>query len=203
MKVHWPANRAINIVCHGHSVPAGFFDTPRVDSLNAYPHLLREALAARYPCAVINVIVSAIGGEGSCGGAARFAQDVLNHKPDVVTIDYGLNDRRADLAEVERAWRSMIDACVTRGIGVILLTPTFDDSVRTPECAEWKSLVERAAFVRRLADELNVGLCDSFAAFERACQGAEVGEFLSWSNHPNRRGHELVATELIAWFQTV
>ena len=30
----WPKNRTINIVCHGHSVPAGYFKTPEVRSLN-------------------------------------------------------------------------------------------------------------------------------------------------------------------------
>ena len=92
-KKEWPANRTVNIVCHGHSVPAGYFRTPAVDSPNAYPHLLFMGLKERFPVAVINVIVTAIGGENSSGGAARFEKDVLACKPDVVTIDYGLNDR--------------------------------------------------------------------------------------------------------------
>lgn len=25
LKKEWPNNRAVNIVCHGHSVPAGYF----------------------------------------------------------------------------------------------------------------------------------------------------------------------------------
>jgi len=30
----WPDNRIVNIVAHGHSVPAGYFDTPTVDTFN-------------------------------------------------------------------------------------------------------------------------------------------------------------------------
>ena len=93
----WPGNRTVNIVCHGHSVPAGYFATPMVDTFNAYPALLHRDLKHRFPFAVINVIVTAIGGEGSPQGADRFEADVLCHRPDVVTIDYGLNDRRAGL----------------------------------------------------------------------------------------------------------
>lgn len=26
----WPQNRTVNVVCHGHSVPAGYFRTPGV-----------------------------------------------------------------------------------------------------------------------------------------------------------------------------
>ncbi len=58
----WPNNHSINIVFHGHSVPAGYFKTPLVDSLHAYPNLLRVALAKRYTNVGINIIVTAIGG---------------------------------------------------------------------------------------------------------------------------------------------
>lgn len=65
LRTHWPANRTVNIVFHGHSVPAGYFATPMVDSMNAYPHLLHAGLKQRFPFAVLNVIVTAIGGEHS------------------------------------------------------------------------------------------------------------------------------------------
>lgn len=58
----WPDNRTVHIVCHGHSVPAGYFQTPVVESFNAYPHLLHVRLKERHPWSVINVIVTAIGG---------------------------------------------------------------------------------------------------------------------------------------------
>ena len=53
MQVQWPKNRTVNIVVHGHSVPSGYFKTPAVDSLHAYPNLLRVALAGKYTNAVI------------------------------------------------------------------------------------------------------------------------------------------------------
>jgi len=86
----WPDNRTVNIVAHGHSVPAGYFATPIVDTFNAYPHLLHVRLKQRYPTAVLNVIVTAIGGEASVSGAARFHRDVLPLRPDVLLIDYAL-----------------------------------------------------------------------------------------------------------------
>jgi len=33
MKIEWPKNRTINIVFHGHSVPAGYFKTPQVNTI--------------------------------------------------------------------------------------------------------------------------------------------------------------------------
>lgn len=122
----WPQNHTINIVCHGHSVPAGYFCTPIVSPFQAYPHLLFAGLKERFAYAVINVIVTAIGGENAETGAARFADEVLTHRPAVVTIDYALNDRTIGLARAEQAWRTMIELALGRNIKVILLTPTHD-----------------------------------------------------------------------------
>jgi lysophospholipase L1-like esterase len=124
-------NRTITIVCHGHSVPAGYFKTPVVDTFNAYPHLLHLALKKRFPHAVINVIVTAIGGENSEQGSARFEKDVLCHKPDLITIDYALNDRRIGLEKARQAWTSMIEQAKAKNVKVLLLTRARNWILRT------------------------------------------------------------------------
>jgi Lysophospholipase L1 and related esterases len=198
-RTDWPRNRTVNIVCHGHSVPAGYFRTPEVRSLDAYPHLLRVGLAERYPHAVINVIVTAIGGEDSDAGARRFADAVLPHRPDVVTIDYALNDRRGGLERARKAWSSMISQAQTRGIKVILLTPTADLTANWDDPAD--PLCAHAEQVRALAREHGTGLVDSFAAFRQFVQeGGRLPALMSQSNHPNRQGHERVAKALLEWF---
>jgi len=199
LRAHWPENRTVNVVCHGHSVPAGYFATPMVDSLCAYPHLLHRGLKERFPFAVVNVIVTAVGGEESPTGAARFESEALCHRPDVVTIDYALNDRRVGPAAAEAAWRAMVEQALTRGARVILLTPTADVT-QQPGRADAGDLQRHAEQVRRLAGEYGVGLADSLAAFEAYCTAGELGDLLSWANHPNRAGHELVARELLRWF---
>jgi acyl-CoA thioesterase-1 len=88
LKKEWPGNRTINLVFHGHSVPAGYFKTPLVNTFDSYPFLLLKELKELYPYAVINVICTAIGGENSSEGVKRFESDVLVHKPDVLFIDY-------------------------------------------------------------------------------------------------------------------
>ena len=195
-------NRTVNIVVHGHSVPSGYFTTPVVNALDAYPHQLYVALKQRFAYAVLNVIVTAIGGENSAQGAARFESDVLCHKPDVVTIDYALNDRGIGLEAAERAWRSMIETSQARGVNVILLTPTHDMmSLRRGEPIWAEELPKHAAQVRRLAGEYGVALADSDAAFHHYMDaGGHILDLLSHINHPNRLGHELVTRELLRWF---
>lgn len=197
----YPRNRTVNVVCHGHSVPAGYFETPLVDTLHAYPHLLHARLARRFPTAVINVIVAAIGGEHSRSGAARFARDVLCHRPDVVTVDYGLNDRRIGLESARAAWSAMIHAGTEAGVKMILLTPTADMTQAPSYRGDDKSkLAEHADQIRRLAAEHGLGLTDSFAAFQKYSETGELPDVLSRRNHPNRHGHELVVEELLRWF---
>ena len=202
LNTHWPDNRTVNIVCHGHSVPSGYFATPMVDTFNAYPHLLHRALKHRFPFAVINVIVTAIGGESSVSGAERFERDVLCHQPDVVSIDYALNDRGAGLEAAEAAWRSMIDATLARDVKLILLTPTVDvRGFGDSSAAEWSGLLAHAEQVRRLADEYDVGLVDSLAAFEAyVADGGDISDLMTWLNHPNARGHAIVAERLTRYF---
>ena len=122
----WPNNRTINIVFHGHSVPTGYFATPTVNTLQAYPHLVMHGLKTQYPNAVVNVITTSIGGEQAEQGEKRFESEVLTHRPDVLFIDYALNDRGIGLERSEKAWRSMIEKALKRNIKVILLTPTPD-----------------------------------------------------------------------------
>ena len=55
----------------GLDAAAGYFKTPVVQSFDAYPFLLHQAIKRRFPHAVVNVIVTAIGGESSDAGAAR------------------------------------------------------------------------------------------------------------------------------------
>ncbi|NLG49215.1 MAG: SGNH/GDSL hydrolase family protein [Chloroflexi bacterium] len=202
LRTYWPENRTVNIVCHGHSVPSGYFATPMVDTFNAYPHLLHRGLKHRFPYAVVNVIVTAIGGESSPSGAARFAEEVLCHRPDVLTIDYGLNDRGVGLEAARAAWVQMIEQALERNVKVLLLTPTPDVTQEpdAPPEEQWP-LRQHAAQIRALAAEYGVGLVDSLAAFARyQREVGELSDLMSWINHPNRAGHELVARELLRWF---
>ncbi len=195
----WPANRTVQIVCHGHSVPSGYFATPIVDTFNAYPHLLHQRIKAAYPYAVVNVVVTAIGGEDSEAGAKRFAQDVLPLRPDVVTIDYGLNDRRIGLERARLAWTGMIKQAKAAKAKVILLTPT--GHLRSKSADPSDPLNQHAAQIRHLAAEHHVGLVDSLALFQTyVVKGGKLEDLMSQVNHPNRNGHEIVADALLPWF---
>lgn len=196
----WPNNRPIYILFHGHSVPAGYHRTPQVKPLESYPHLFYLRLREAYPSSTTSIIVTAIGGEHAERGAARFEADVLAKNPDVITIDYSLNDRSIGLERAHTAWTSMIRAAKDAGIPVILFTPTPDTTANLDDPAD--PLNQHAEQVRRLAAEHHVALVDSLAAFNQAVEaGAVLNGLMSQGNHPNRAGHALVADALAEWFE--
>ena len=199
LKKQWPDNKRIHIVFHGHSVPSGYFKTPQVNLLAAYPHLVYQGIAEHYPYAVINVITTAIGGENSISGAGRFEKEVLNHCPDVLFIDYALNDRGIGIEESEKAWRNMIEKSLSLGIKIILLTPTPDwsESILSPQAP----LVAYSEMIRKLATEYKIGLVDSYALFkEKVQKGEELKDYMSQVNHLNEKGHKVVAKAIMKWF---
>jgi acyl-CoA thioesterase-1 len=201
LKLQWPDNHLVDFVCHGHSVPAGYHSWAMVEPFRSYPHLFHYGLKERFAFAVTNVIVTAIGGEMSDSGAARFGAEVLNHTPRVVTIDYGLNDRRIGLEKAEASWRSMIEKALKRNIKLILLTPTHDNTCLAGPADMWQSLCQHAEQIRGLAAEYKVGLVDSLALFENHIEsGGDLSDLLSWVNHPNRKGHQIVADDMLRWF---
>lgn len=200
LQIEWPKNRTINIVFHGHSVPAGYFKTPQVNTLSSYPSLVLQKIKSIYPYSVVNVIVTAIGGENSVAGAKRFKKEVLIHKPDVLFIDYALNDRRVGLEKSYIAWNKMIKKAKKQNIKVILLTPSPDQRVDY-DSAE-NELKKHSNQIIRLANENKVGLVDIYKAFEFLYSDKEaLSKYMSQVNHPNLTGHELIAKEIIKWFK--
>ncbi len=195
----WPENRRVTIVCHGHSVPTGYFATPEVRPFDSYPHLLEVAIHERFPTCVAQVIRTGIGGEDAEQGAKRFRDDVLAKRPDVVTIDYSLNDRRIGLERAKAAWTTMIEQAKAVGVKVILFTPTPDTRARLDDPND--PLRQHAEQVRQLATEHQVALVDSTLAFDKfVANGGVLADVMAQVNHPNRQGHELVTAELSRWF---
>ena len=204
MKI-WPDNRSYTVVCHGHSIPCGYTAQNITRPFDAYPHLFHEKLAQRFPHSVINVIVSAIGGENSVGGAARMERDVLNHKPDLITIDYGRNDMFLTEQAMYEAWETMIAAAKAAGCRVILITPSTDCG-KIYYNVEDRRLSDRrmTELITELAEKHETGLVDAHSLFEKKiAEGHLRSEYAVSVNHLSRAGHELVAQELMDWIPYV
>lgn len=195
----WPANRMINIVFDGHSVPSGYFKTPQINTLAAYPNLVFESVSKVFTTSPINVIKTAIGGENAEQGAARFDTSVLNYKPDVLFIDYALNDRKLGLERAKIAWASMIRRALANNIKVVLLTPTPDlnENILDDETL----LQQHATQIIDLGKEFHMPVIDSYGLFkELVLQGKDLKLYMAQKNHLNELGHRVVAREILKLF---
>ena len=200
MLVEWPKNRTINLVFHGHSVPAGYFKTPVVNTLASYPYLVLKDLKSAYPMTVVNVINTSIGGEHSESGLKRFEADVLTHKPDVLFIDYALNDRGMGLERAKIAWEKMIRLALEKNIKVILLTPSPDQRVDIKD--DLSILDQHANQIKELAKNFQIGLIDTYALYKNKVKsGSNLIDYMSQVNHPNEKGHQMITDEILGYFK--
>jgi lysophospholipase L1-like esterase len=200
MLVEWPKNKTINLVFHGHSVPAGYFKTPVVNTLASYPYLVLKDLKSVYPMTVVNVINTSIGGEHSESGLKRFEADVLTHKPDVLFIDYALNDRGMGLERAKIAWEKMIRLALEKNIKVILLTPSPDQRVDIKD--DLSILDQHANQIKELAKNFQIGLIDTYALYKNKVKsGSNLVDYMSQVNHPNEKGHQMITDEIMGYFK--
>lgn len=198
LRVVWPKNRTINVVFHGHSVPTGYMANNVTDRLNSYPFYTLKLINDHYPYSVVNVITTSIAGEQAEQGAIRIDDDVLTHKPDVLFIDYALNDRSIGLERAKTAWEKMIVDALKYGTKVILLTPTPDllEDITSND----SPLEKHSQQIRNLAKKYNVGLVDSYALFKSLAKKEPLPGYMSQNNHINQKGHQFVANAIFEYF---
>jgi len=199
LRVKWPKNRTVNLVFHGHSVPTGYTTGGVLDRLNAYPYRTLKKVNDFYPYSVVNTITTSIGGEQAEQGAKRIKEEVLNYKPDVLFIDYGLNDRSIGLKRAKVAWEQMIEEALEYGTKVILLTPTPD--LKEDITSEDSDLAKHSNQIRALAKKYNIGLVDSYALFKALAEIQPLKAFMSQNNHINQKGHQFVADAIFEYFK--
>jgi lysophospholipase L1-like esterase len=200
------------IVCFGDSTTAPRSLAGR--SIPVYPQLLRQNLAYHgLPGPIVN---SGVGGSHSGRrtdndrhkvrhGRDRFERAVLRQDPDLVIIQFGLNDSWVDGDNPDAGPRIPLDAYhrnlthfVTslraRGVAVILMTPNAIG--KKYETWRKRRLGLYAAAVREVAETHGIRLVRVHEIFRRAKEGPD--SLLLDGMHPNARGHQIIANELLA-----
>ena len=68
----------------------------------------RQWFAAQYPKAIVEEIHAAIGGTGSDLGVFRLQNDVLRHKPDLLFVEFAVNDGGASPEQIHKAMEGIV-----------------------------------------------------------------------------------------------
>ena len=221
-------NRSPRIVCLGDSVTHGCFEVfmnrkGNVDTVydtpNGYVRKLNDKLLSLYPASGLSIINSGISGDGTTGALKRFERDVAVYRPDLVTVNLGLNDSmnpdsEAGLATYRANMTEIFARIKNLGAEAMLVTPNMMCSYVDPALDHeiLRKIAEAAAAkqtggiltayvdtAREVAREAGVPIADAYAewqAMERA--GIDTTALLSnHINHPTREAHDIFVKKIL------
>lgn len=178
------------------------------DSLGrSYVRVIENMLYTWYPDYSIRVTNSGISGNTSRDLLNRFDRDVINLKPDWISVCIGINDvwRQFDVpsmteyavdpTEYESNMREMIIRSKSVAKGVFICTPYIMEPLREDRMRA--RMDEYCAICRGLADEYGCILIDFQTMYEKYF-GYQHSALIAWDRiHPNQIGATLMAREFL------
>ncbi len=211
------AEEKTTIVAFGDST------TAKRGKLKIYADILQKELP---PKGVSTKVINAgIGGNNTNHARKRFDKDVLAQKPDIVIIQFGINDSAVDVWKKPPATKPRIaiktyienlshfvKKLKSQKKQIILMTPNplrWTPKLRkiygkppykpADEDGFNTFLTQYAHQVRQLAKEEEIQLIDIYQIFEDygKKENQSVSDLLLDGMHPNEQGHQMIAKELM------
>lgn len=177
-----------------------------------YPTLVSGKLGYDYP-GEYEFLNRGIGGNRSIDLLARVKADIINLKPDVMSILIGVNDvwheimfQNGICAERYEEYYNIIIDEVTKALPnlkIMILEPFVLKGSSTEENWDiFRTGVENMAVcARRVAQKNNLKFVPLQESFDEAYKKAEMGYWLFDGVHPTAAGHELIARAWIDAFK--
>ena len=139
---------------------------------------------------------------------ARIKRDILNYKPDVMSILIGVNDVWHELSDspngvdAEKFYKiySMLIEEVKEAlpnIKIMILEPFVLEACSTE--ANWEYFNEetkkRASMARKIAEKYNLPFIELQKGFDELCKKAPNSYWLGDGVHPTAKGHEFIKNQ--------
>lgn len=174
------------------------------DGLGAgYVHFIWTILSAVCPARRIEIINTGVGGNTVKHLAERWRADVIDLKPDWLSVKIGINDvwRQFDrtdepathvyLGDYKPTLEKLIAGVRPSLKGLILATPYFIEPDRNDPM---RAMMDRyGQVVKRLAVKYEAVLVDTQAAFDEVLAGADKFDLAADRVHPGPVGHMVIA----------
>ncbi len=182
------------IVCLGDSITA---NTTAESYVDIWQRLCNET----YGLGVVAIHGSGVNGETAWDGLQRLDRDVLQYKPDLVTICFGHNEvhQGVSIADFQRSTEAIITRIQDIKSDIWLMSPT---QIMDTEIAD--RYIPYLAALKEIAQKRGCPLLDLWHVFE----GHPLDEIFTFTFdydglsgrdyvHPNQLGYEIIAKRLM------
>lgn len=191
------AGDAVKIVAFGDSIMRG--GEASEDGL-VFWRRWADDLQRKYPRARVSTVNAATGGDNTTRGLQRLQRKVLDEKPDLVLIGFGMNDhnvRGVPRPEFERQLREMITRIREAAKVEVIVLSTFPPNARWVHGSH--RMEEYAAATARVAAEAECAYGDVFNNWRLMTARKRPEDILANNiNHPNDFGHWIYYRVLVA-----
>lgn len=208
------------ILFQGDSITDAGRDKQNPDSMgHGYPNLVKASLGFDAPGQYV-FYNRGISGNRVPDVYARIVKDILNLKPDVMSLLIGVNDiwhgfhsenpNGTGAQRFEKVYNLLLDEITTElpGIKLMLIEPFVLKGKATDSTEEYhrrweefsSGVYQLAAIVRNIADERGIKFIPLQDKFDNACKNAPESYWLSDGVHPTPEGHELIKREWLKAF---
>jgi acyl-CoA thioesterase I len=182
------AAAAVKIVAFGDSITAGGdASTPELVFWRRWADHLQQ----KYPRARITAVNGATGGDSTVQGLQRLQAKVLDEKPDLVLIGFGMNDHNVNgvpIPQFQENLKQMIARIRSEAAAEVVLVSAF------PPNPKWKfgshRMADYAEATRRVASDTACAYADVFTNWQAFAARKKPEDLLGNNiNHPNDFGH--------------
>ena len=184
-----------------------------------YPLMAAAELAYRYP-GEYRFVNRGISGNRVVDLYARIKKDILNHRPDYMSILVGINDvwheimheNGVSVEKFERVYRMLLDEILEElpSIKILLFTPFCLGGSATvqedrPEVADFffGETPKYAEAVKRIAKDYGFPVVVTQPLFDEAAKKVPADQLLHDGVHPGLAGNYILAQEFLKWFESV
>lgn len=179
---------------------------------HGYPCLVKASLGLEYPNEY-EFINRGISGNRVVDLYARIKMDILNLKPDVMSILIGVNDvwheivdaNGVDAEKYYKVYSMLIEEIKKElpDIKIMILEPFVLKAAATE--AEWDTFSsetkKRAAMAKRVAEKFGLVFVPLQDGFDKLAEKAPAGYWLRDGVHPTSMGHEYIKTQWLKAFE--
>ena len=173
---------------------------------HGYPIFIASLLGISHPELELTFVNTGVSGNRVSGLAERWQRDVLNHKPDILSILIGINDtamryhapNSVSAQEFSEVYRDLLRRTRKElpDTQIVLMEP-FLLPLRT-ELIRWRDELDpKIQAVRELASEFSCTLIPLDGIFAAAACRREMSFWTKDGVHPTATGHALIADSWI------